>query len=193
MKDTTNFQNYLLEVINDSTLNVHIDEVLKAFTSYKLPKNKMFVETGEVCEYFCFVESGILQHSITVNDEDKTTYLALKNSCTTSLKSFLKQIPSSKSIKALSECHLRIIEIDRFNELMKNNIAFRQFYYSLIENQIFLIDDYRLDLLTLQPEDRYKKLLINEPNLLNEVPLHYLSSFLGISKRHMSRIRKNVK
>ncbi|CAM1361507.1 Crp/Fnr family transcriptional regulator [Tenacibaculum xiamenense] len=193
MKDKANFQSYLFEVINDNTLSVRIDEISKAFDSYTLPKNKMFVEADEVCKYFCFVESGILQHSITVNDEDKTTYLALKNSCTTSLKSFLKQIPSSKNIKALSECQLKIIEISKFNELMKSNLAFKQFYYNLIENQIFLIDDYRLDLLTLQPEDRYRKLLINEPNLLNEVPLHYLASFLGISKRHMSRIRKNVK
>ena len=34
--------------------------------------------------------------------------------------------------------------------------------------------------------------LATEPKLLQEVPLHYLSSFLGISSRHMSRIRKNI-
>ncbi len=55
-----------------------------------------------------------------------------------------------------------------------------------------LIDDYRIDLLTLTPEERYKKLLATEPKLLQEVPLHYLASFLGISNRHMSRIRKNI-
>ncbi len=64
---------------------------------------------------------------------------------------------------------------------------------SLLENQIFLIDDYRIDLLALTPEERYQKLLHNEPKLLQEVPLHYLASFLGISTRHMSRIRKNIK
>ncbi|WP_258932283.1 hypothetical protein [Flavobacterium oreochromis] len=55
-----------------------------------------------------------------------------------------------------------------------------------------MIDDYRIDLLALTPEERYKKLLENEPKLLNEVPLHYLASFLGISNRHMSRIRKSI-
>ncbi|SEC33575.1 cAMP-binding domain of CRP or a regulatory subunit of cAMP-dependent protein kinases [Tenacibaculum sp. MAR_2009_124] len=193
MKDVANFRNYLFEVINDNNLNVYVDEILEAFSLYELPKDKTFVEVGEICKHFCFVESGILQHSITVKDEDKTTYLALKNSCTTSLKSFLKQTPSSKNIKALSKCQLKVVKTHDFQKLMQSNIAFKQFYYNLIENQIFLIDDYRLDLLTLQPEDRYKKLLINEPDLLNEVPLHYLASFLGISKRHMSRIRKNVK
>ena len=88
---------------------------------------------------------------------------------------------------------MQVILVDDFNYLLKNNKAFHQFYYSLIENQIFLIDEYRIDLLTLTPEERYTKLLTNEPKLLQEVPLHYLASFLGISTRHMSRIRKNIK
>ena len=79
-----------------------------------------------------------------------------------------------------------------FKDLIENNKAFHQFYYNVIEKQICLIDDYRIDLLTLTPEERYKKLLATEPKLLQEVPLHYLSSFLGISSRHMSRIRKNI-
>ena len=86
-----------------------------------------------------------------------------------------------------------MIDQDSFQKLLKENKTFHDFYYTLIEKQICLIDDYRIDLLTLTPEERYKKLLENEPKLLNEVPLHYLSSFLGISSRHMSRIRKNIK
>jgi len=71
-----------------------------------------------------------------------------------------------------------------FNDLLKNNIAFNRFYYNLIENQIFRIDDYRIGLLTLTPEERCKKSLINENDLLPEVPLHYLASFIGISSGH---------
>ncbi|TYP99784.1 CRP-like cAMP-binding protein [Tenacibaculum adriaticum] len=188
-----NFNEYLKSIINNDKLEMFIPEILDSFEILKLNKNKYFVSKGEVCSYFCFVESGILQHSIDVLSEEKTTYLALKNSCTSALKSFLQKSPSRKSIKALSDCNLLVIKVDAFHHLIKNNKAFHQFYYNLIENQIFLIDDYRIDLLTLTPEDRYKKLLSNEPKLLQEVPLHYLASFLGISTRHMSRIRKNIK
>ena len=170
-----------------------ISEILRFFTPLTLTKNNFLVEKGTVCKYFCYVESGILQHAIEASEEEKTTYLALKNSCTSALKSYLQKTPSRKNIKALSNCNLQIILVDDFKYLLKNNNAFQQFYYNLIENQIFLIDDYRIDLLTLTPEERYTKLLTNEPKLLQEVPLHYLASFLGISTRHMSRIRKNIK
>ncbi|WP_299105544.1 Crp/Fnr family transcriptional regulator [uncultured Tenacibaculum sp.] len=184
---------YLQEIINDISLHEDISEILTHFKPLTLSKNQYFAEEGTICKYFCFIENGILQHSILISGEEKTTYLGLKNSCTSALQSFLQKKPSRKNIKALSDCNLWVITVDDFNSLLKNNPAFHQFYFNLIEHQIFLIDDYRIDLLTLSPEERYKKLLTTEPELLQKVPLHYLASFLGISTRHMSRIRKLIK
>ena len=191
----TNFLNYLTEFANpvDDSFIELLEKSKDSFHLISLKKNDFFVREGEVCQYLCYIESGILQHSIMVDDEEKTTYLALRNSVTSSLNSFLFKKPSRKNIKALSDCGLWIVDLKTFKNLIENNEAFHQFYYNLIEKQLCLIDDYRIDLLTLSPEERYHKLLATEPKLLQEVPLHYLSSFLGISSRHMSRIRKNIK
>lgn len=187
-----NFSTYFQNFLVDHSLESEMHEAIQSFEKLILKKNEFLVEENKICKYFCFIESGILQHSILVQEEEKTTYLALKNSVTTSLNSFLNKVPSRKSIKAISDCTLHVVPLATFKDLIKNNPAFHQFYFNLIEKQICLIDDYRIDLLTLTPEERYKKLLINETKLLQEVPLHYLASFLGISTRHMSRIRKNI-
>lgn len=193
-KDYTAFLTYLRQFADDNILQSEseLDEIVDRFSVLALKKNQLLVAENQVCPYFCYVESGILQHAIVVEAEEKTTYLALRNSVTSSLNSFLNTIPSRKSIKALVDCQLWVIDLENFKDLLINNQAFHQFYYNLIERQIMLIDDYRIDLLTLTPEERYKKLLATEPKLLQEVPLHYLASFLGISNRHMSRIRKNI-
>ncbi|WP_333599605.1 Crp/Fnr family transcriptional regulator [Flavobacterium sp.] len=168
-------------------------EITEAFQLRKVKKNDFLVREREVCRYFCYIETGILQHAIEVDGSEKTTYIALKNSVTSSLYSFLNQTPSRKSIKALTDCTLWIIDLERFLKLKKENKAFFQLYYTILEKQICLIDEYRIDLLTMTPEERYVKLLASEPKLLQEVPLHYLATFLGISSRHMSRIRKTIK
>lgn len=173
-------------------LKTLMEKSIDSFSVLELKKNDYFVRENEICNYFCYIESGILQHSIEVSGEEKTSYLALKNTVTSSLSSFLFRKPSRKNIKAISDCRLWVVNLQTFKDLIAENKAFHLFYYNLIEKQICLIDDYRIDLLTLTPEERYKKLLANEPKLLQEVPLHYLASFLGISNRHMSRIRKNV-
>ncbi len=190
-RETTLFADYLKMIINDATIEVHVPYILKHFTFTQLKKNAFLVEEHTVCNSFSYIVSGILQHSITVNDEEKTTYLALKNSCVSSLKSFINKSKSRKNIKALSDCTLWSINHEGFHFLLKENQAFNRFYYNLIERQIYFIDDHRIDLLTLSPEERYQKLLENDPKLLQQVPLRYLSSFLGISLRSMSRIRKN--
>jgi len=193
-KTNDTFLDYLCQFIdmNEKSTAELILKAREKFQVSHLKKNDYFAKEGEVCTHFCFVESGILQHSIEVLGEEKTTYLALRNSVTSSLNSFLFGKPSRKSIKAIADCRLWIVDLKTFQDLIENNKAFRQFYYNVIEKQICLIDDYRIDLLTLTPEERYKKLLATEPKLLQEVPLHYLSSFLGISSRHMSRIRKSI-
>ncbi|WP_046744035.1 Crp/Fnr family transcriptional regulator [Kordia zhangzhouensis] len=193
MISKANFEAYIKDTLNDDSLNNQVDTILNMFHHKRLQKNQLFVEEGKICPYFCFIESGILQHNILIEGEEKTTYLALKNSVTAALKSFMHQIPSRKNIKAISNCDLFVINQKDFLYLLNTNHAFERFYHNLIENQIYRIDDYRIDLLTLTPEERYKKLLINDPKLLREVPLHYLASFLGISSRHMSRIRKSIK
>lgn len=186
------FKTYFKNFLGNEASEIQILEAIQSFEKIILKKNEFLVAENKICNSFCFIESGILQHSILVHEEEKTTYLALKNSVTSSLNSFLYQVPSRKSIKAIVDSTLYVINLQVFNDLMKNNQAFHQFYFHLIEKQICLIDDYRIDLLTLTPEERYKKLLANETKLLQEVPLHYLASFLGISTRHMSRIRKNI-
>ena len=193
MTTHSTFETYLQTVINDTSLHHLIPEIITTFSQIQLSKNEFFVTSGTICKYFCYVEAGVLQHSLAVLEEEKTTYLALKNSCTAALKSFKNNLPSRKNIKAVTDCNLRVITLQEFEYLMEHNQAFYTFYYNLIENQIYKIDDHRIDLLTLSPEERYQKLLQNEPTLLQKVPLHYLASFLGISLRHMSRIRKNIK
>jgi CRP-like cAMP-binding protein len=189
---TQTFKTYLSQLINDPSLDHHIDGIIESFSILHLPKNAFLVKEGNICKYFCYLEEGVLQHALNIQGEEKTTYLALQNSTTAALKSFKQQLPSRKNIKAICDCTLRVINLEQFNSLMKNNKGFRRYYHNLIENQIFLIDDYRINLLTLAPEERYKNLLETHPNLFQQVPLHYLASFLGISTRHLSRIRKNI-
>jgi CRP-like cAMP-binding protein len=186
------FRDYLIRFAGKSAAD-ETDAIIGAFTQTHFRKADFFCSEGKPCRWFCFIESGILQHAVSIDGQQKTTYLALRNSATSSLESFLHQTPSRKDIRAITDAVLWTIGLDAFLRLRDENETFRRFYYNLIERQICLIDDYRIDLLSLSPEARYQKLLETEPVLLREVPLHYLASFLGISQRHMSRIRASVK
>ncbi len=176
---------------DSNALRLFIEGGAVRFVKKRFRKNELIVRQGEVCPWFCYVESGILQHLVEVENGEKTTYLALRNTFTSSLRSFLSGTPSRKSIKAIADSTVWVIDRPGFEKRMAEDPHFRDYYHRLIERQICLIDEYRIDLLTLTPEARYRKLLATEPKLLLEIPLRHLASFLGISDRHMSRIRKS--
>ena len=85
-------------IVGNALLENLVHQSKDAFQVLNLKKNEFLVKEGEVCRYFCYVESGILQHEIVINDEEITTYLALRNTFTASLNSFLFNKPSRKSI-----------------------------------------------------------------------------------------------
>ena len=47
-------------------------------------------------------------------------------------------------------------------------------------------------LLTQNPEQRYRNLLKENPNLLHKIPLKMIASYLGITDVALSRIRKRI-
>ena len=70
---------------------------------------------------------------------------------------------------------------------------FKDFYIGLLENSICSIDTSRNDLITLTGEQRYAKILNEHPNLLQKIPLQYIANIIGITPRHLSRIRNNFR
>jgi len=47
-------------------------------------------------------------------------------------------------------------------------------------------------LATLTAEQRYLKLLEEQPEVLQNVPMQYIASFLGMNPKSLSRIRKQI-
>lgn len=167
------------------------ESIAQYFKKVQLTKGEYFVKEGKVATQLGFVESGQLQFYTTVNQYDeRTTYVSLENTFVASLLSYINEVPARENIRALTDSVIWIIEKKDVCHLQRQISAFKDFYIKLIEYQLCCIDKSRLDFITLSAQERYIQLQIQEPRLFQEVPLQYISSMLGISPRHLSRLRK---
>lgn len=166
------------------------ERIAGCFKKTLYQKDELFVKEGKTSLEIGFVEIGQFQYYSTTNEgEERTTYISLENTFVASLLSYLRELPARENIKALTNSTLWIVKKKDVTELQKLMPGFKDFYINLIEWQICCIDKSRLDLITLTSEQRYAKLLNEEPELLQKVPLQYIASMLGITPRHLSRLR----
>ena len=170
-----------------------LDSIVKAFILLEIKKNDFFIEEGEISEYLGFLESGLLQYYFLIEGEEKTTYISIENTFVASLLSIIAETPSLENIKALTDCRMSVIRKKDIKKLTAEIPHFKDFYISLLEESICGIVSNRQDLIVLSGEQRYEKMLREESHLLQQIPLQYLASMLGITPRHLSRIRSNIK
>lgn len=183
-------KSYFLSVGFD---NIETDKITSSFKKQLFDKGDYFVKEGKASLQMGFIETGQFQYySITEKGEERTTYISLPNTFVASLLTYLTKTPARENIRALTDATLWVIEKTDVFALQNQIPSFKDFYIKLIEWQMCCIDKSRFDLISLTAEQRYEKVMREDPELLQQVPLQYIASMLGITPRHLSRLRKNI-
>ncbi len=171
-----------------------LEEIKAAFQLRKMQKGDFFAKEGETTPELAWTSSGVYQYFYLHPDgREITTYMIGAANFLVSLTGFLKNEPSRESIRALADGLIWTIQRADFQQFVAKSEAFRSFYIQVLEHQILCVDDSRQKLLTLSAEERYARLLAEEPHLLQMIPLQYLASILGVTPRHLSRIRSHIR
>lgn len=169
-----------------------LEKILNAFELQHFKKNEFVVEEGKTSRHIGLVESGMFQYYVIVNGEERTSYVSIGNSFFSSVLSFISEKPAQENIKALVDGSISMISKPNLQMLVKEVPGFKDFYIGLLEATVCGIDASRHDLIVLTAEQRYEKMLVSEPHLLQQIPLQHLASMLGVTPRHLSRIRSKI-
>jgi len=172
---------------------VDLEKILNVFKLQKFKKNEFIVEEGKTSRYMGFVETGMFQYYVIKDGEEKTNYVSIENTFFASVLSFISETPSLEYVKALVDGSISLISKTNLKMLLNEIPAFKDFYIGLLEATLCGIDASRYDLIVLTAEQRYEKMLTNEPHLLQQIPLQHLASMLGVTPRHLSRIRSKIR
>lgn len=170
-----------------------LTKILEAFSLEKYEKNDFVVEYGKTSKHIGFVKSGMFQYYVLKDGEEKTHYINIENTWFASLLSFISETPALENIRALTEGSIYLISKASLKKIVNEVPGFKDFYIGLLEGSICGIEASRHDLIVLTAEQRYEKMLKSEPHLLQRIPLQYLASMLGVTPRHLSRIRNNIR
>ncbi|MGF7216776.1 CRP-like cAMP-binding protein [Spirosoma lacussanchae] len=158
----------------------------------EVAKGNIILTEGRICRHLYFLESGLLRFFILKDGNDITKYFTDVPYVFTSQKSFTSQQPARESIEALENSVVWLMTYDDANRLLKLD-AWSTFIRLLIQEVQHYTEAILEALQTETAERRYQQLLVEQPHLVQRVPLKHLASYLGIAQPSLSRIRKNIR
>ncbi len=165
-------------------------EIAKFFSVVHLRKNEYFLKEEQVCKKIGFLNKGLIRHYYATNRNEVTRWMSLQNDFTTSLRSFILQIPSIENLQAVTDCELIVLDRKAFDYLLEKNEAFKTFYLKALEYNYITIEDRVFSLIEKSAEERFEWMAKTQIRFIQQVPVMYTASMLGITPRHLSRLRK---
>jgi CRP-like cAMP-binding protein len=163
------------------------------FKPLRVPKDTILEEAGKIPRYHNFIVSGYMRnYHIDEKGEEVTVDLNNGPRFFTSYFHFVNQTVSNENIHCITECELLRITMADAITTAKSSITQKDYTIKLFE-KILEEDKQRMnELATLTAEQRYVKLVNEKSNIVKNVPLKYISSYLGIKPESLSRIRREL-
>jgi CRP-like cAMP-binding protein len=153
-------------------------------------KGEVIAHEGKVCANCWFIEKGFLRATTTKNGKEIHLNFWLEDTFATNLKSMRTQAASEFSIVAGEKTKVWEFDGAMLLKLYERSPQFESFGRKLLE-ELLIEQEEHINLFKLTtPTERYQYIARHQPRLLQRISLTMLSSYLGISRETLSRIRK---
>lgn len=186
-----NFKNYIRQIssISDS----EFEETIEYFQERYLKKGEFFVKQGKICNEVAYINKGTLR-TFYFNDkkEEITSCFCVENSMTTSYKSFVLQQPSTLSIQAIEDTQLFTLQYEHLQRLYHTSSVWQSIGRVFAEREYMVMEQYASVLNNETAREKYLRLLKEQPVVLHKANIEDVASYLGVTRRTLSRIRKNI-
>ncbi len=175
----------------DIILTAADKELALALTRHKkLPKHSILMQQGKPVRRLYFLNSGIVRLFRIHNNNDYTLGLVSGREFVATPLYIQYEKPSSCALEALTD--LDVLEWDRDALLsLKQNLSKAHIMeMALLDRLLTWVQDGQIDAICHTAEERYQRLMKEQPELIAQLPLKYIASYLNIHQDSLSRIRK---
>jgi CRP-like cAMP-binding protein len=153
-------------------------------------KGTFLCRGGQVENYIYFLNRGATRHYFLKESKELTVDFHFEGSFVSAYYSFLSRQPSPIWIEALAEVEACAIHHQPLHRYYDQYKAGERMGRLIAELQYTRRLQREIELLSMTAEERYARLMDQNPQLVSSLSVKHLSSYLGIHPESLSRIRK---
>lgn len=174
---------------NISLSEEKLSEALSCFKPVTAKKNEFLLEEGVIADKLFFIAKGCLR---LFYGNESTRFMAFENTFLTSIVSFISRKPAPEYIQAVETSELLVITHHDFFRLREKIPGWDKIYIYILEYGLTVINSKLSSLLTQNAAERYRSLLINNPELIQRLSNANLAAYLNISPETLSRLKSHM-
>ena len=169
-----------------------IDLIKNYFVSEEVPAQTNLLKSGKVERYIYFLEAGIVKGYQNIDGKIVVQHLVAAKDFFTSLDSFMTETPSIDYYETITNC--KVIKISKPDfDILKKETKFWALFVKDVTNEHLNCKLERVkDFQILNAKERYLKFVNQHPDLVLNVSIDNIASFLGMEPQSLSRIRKQI-
>ncbi|HWV29190.1 MAG TPA: Crp/Fnr family transcriptional regulator, partial [Dyadobacter sp.] len=166
--------------------------IRRSFKPVFVPRDTIIEKAGEVPGYHNFIVSGFMRNFHLDEDGNEiTTDLNDGPRFFTSYFHFMNRTVSDENLHCITDCELLRIGRDDVDATAAHSFTQKDYTIRILQEHLQKDKDRINDMANLTAEARYAKFVRGNPNIIRHVPLKYIASYLGITQRHLSRLRSD--
>ena len=155
----------------------------------KYAKNEMILREGETCTNIYWVVKGLVRQYYYKNGKELTEYMAAENTIVMCIESLFREQPTHLQIKALEPTIMIALPKAELEAVAMKSVNIQILFRKILEESLIL-SQHHADMLRFESaQDRYAKLVKNQPQLVLRAPLVYIASYLQMTPETLSRVR----
>ncbi|MBI2723116.1 MAG: Crp/Fnr family transcriptional regulator [Bacteroidetes bacterium] len=156
-------------------------------------KGDIYNPLGSICRYLGFTLEGYFRaYLFNKKGEEVNMFLFPPGQPVVTYKSFIHESPCEFNTVAMTDARAICITLADLHRLYKKSHAWERFGRLMAEKAFDIAVDRAESFVFKSAEQRYLELIQMKPDIIDNIPLYHISSYLGIAGPSLSRIRKRI-
>lgn len=186
-----NIKDKLITIIPE--LEPHWDEIKNIFKIQKIPAKTTLIESGDVSKYQYIVSKGCLRLFIIKEDgSEVTVQFFFESQMVASMESAFTGKPGRMYLESIEDSEVIIARLKDWKELFVRYPEYNKVLIHFLQKRLLYYADLYASFILKTAEQRYEKLVNENPEIIERVPHYYIASYLGITPVSLSRIRSRL-
>jgi len=167
--------------------------IIKSHTEHKiLPAHTILMDQGKPVKWLYFLNSGVARLYRIHNGIDYTLGIVSVNDFLSTPLYLLNGEISSCALESLTEVDVLVWDKAKVLAMKQQIPRMYDLELAIMDRLLNWIQDGQIDAVCMTAEERYQKIMREQPEVIQTVPLKYIASLLGIHQDSLSRIRKTL-